>query len=158
MNYDSEYVLASLDVVSLFTNVPVKLALNSIDRSWVYISAKTNILKNEFIIAVGFILDSTFFAFNNRTFKQVFGTPMGSSLSPIIADIVMQDLKETALKKLSAQPLFYFRYVDDILLALPSDTVDDTLNIFNSLHTRLQFTLEVGTSGRLSFLDTMLVR
>ena len=82
---------------------------------------------------------------------------MGSPLSPIIADIVMQDLEETALKKLSVQPLFYFRYVDDILLALPSDAINDTLNIFNSLHTRLQFTLEVDTNGRLSFLDTMLV-
>ena len=71
----------------------------------------------------------------------------------------MQDLEETALKKLSVQPLFYFRYMDDILLALPSDAINDTLNIFNSLHTvfRLQFTLEVGTNGRLSFLDTMLV-
>ncbi|KAG5311587.1 GVQW3 protein, partial [Acromyrmex insinuator] len=53
-----------------------------------------------------------------------------------------------ALKKLSAQPLFYFRYVDDILLALPSDTVNDTLNISNSLHTRLQFTLEQDHSER----------
>ena len=49
--------------------------------------------------------------------------------------------------------------MDDILLALPSDAINDTLNIFNSLHTvfRLQFTLEVGTNGKLSFLDTMLV-
>ena len=151
--FDPNYVLASLDVISLFTNIPVELALNSIDRRWVYISAKTNISKNEFIIAVRFILNSTFFTFNNRTYRQVFGTPMGSPLSPIIIDIVMQDIEEIALKILSAQPLFYFRYVD-ILLALPSDTVNDTLNIFNSLHTRLQFTLEVGTSGRLSFLDT----
>ena len=58
-----------------------------------------SISKNEFIIAVRFILDSTFFAFNNRNYKQVFGTPMGSSL--IIADIVMQDLEEIAFKKLS---------------------------------------------------------
>ena len=156
--FDPNYVLSSLDVISLFTNIPVKLALNSIDRRWVYISAKTNISKNEFIIAVRFILNSTFFTFNNRTYRQVqFGTPMGSPLSPIITDIVMQDLEEIALKKLSAQPLFYFRYVDDILLALPSDIVNDILNIFNSLHTRLQFTLEVGTNGRLSFLDTILI-
>ena len=133
LEFDPEYVLASLDIVSLFTNIPVELALNSIDRRWIYISAKASISKNEFIIAIRFILDSTFFTFNNITYRQVFAIPMGSPLSPIIADIVMQDLKETALKKLSAQPLFYFRYVDDILLALPSDSVDDTLNIFNSL-------------------------
>ena len=125
-----------------FYQYSYELALNSIDRRWVYISAKTNISKNEFIIAD--FLDSTFFAFNNRTYKQVFSTPMGWPLSSIIADIVMQDLEEIALKKLSVQPLFYFRYVDDVILALPSDTINDALNIFNSLHTRLQFTLEVG--------------
>ena len=30
--FDPEYVLASLDVISLFTNIPIELALNSIDR------------------------------------------------------------------------------------------------------------------------------
>ena len=106
--FDPEYVLASLDVVSLFTNIPIELALNSIDRRWVYISAKTSISKNEFIVAVRFILDSIFFTFNNRTYRQMFGTLMGSSLSPIIADIVMQDLEETALKKLSVQSILCF--------------------------------------------------
>ena len=89
--FDLEHVLASLDVVSLFINIPVKLALNSIDRIWVYISAKTSIQRNEFIIAVRFILDSTFFTFNNITYRQVFGTPMGSPLSPIIADNSLTD-------------------------------------------------------------------
>ncbi|KAG5316086.1 SCND3 protein, partial [Pseudoatta argentina] len=35
--------------------------------------------------------------------------------------------------------------------------INDALNIFNFLHMRLQFTLEVNTDGKLSFLDTMLV-
>ena len=78
--------------MSLFTNVPVDLALNSIDtRS---ISTKTNIPKEEFVVAVKFVLNSTFFIFNNKFYKQVFGILMGSPLSPIIADIVMQDLEE----------------------------------------------------------------
>ncbi|KAG5342011.1 SETMR methyltransferase, partial [Acromyrmex heyeri] len=91
------------------------------------------------------------------TYKQIFGTAMDSPLSPIMVNIVMQDLEEIAINKLLAQPLFYFRYVDDIILAFPSDTINDALNIFNSLHMRLQFILEVGTGGKLSFLDTMLV-
>ena len=48
---------------------------------------KTNISKEEFIIAVNFILNSTFSSFNQKIYKQVFGTPMGSPLLPIIADI-----------------------------------------------------------------------
>ena len=59
-------------------------------------------------------------------------------MSPIIADIVMQDLEESAINKLLIQSLFYYRYVDNIILALPSDSINDTLNTFNSLHSRLQ--------------------
>ena len=49
-----------------------------------------NISKEEFVTAVKFVLNS-FFPFNNKFYKQVFGIPMGSSLFPIIADLVMQD-------------------------------------------------------------------
>jgi len=41
--------------------------------------------------------------------------------------------------------LFYYRYVDDIVLAAPSDSMNDIKNIFNLLHARLQFTIEIGT-------------
>jgi len=60
---------------------------------------------------------------------------MGSPLSPIIADIVMQDLEEVAITKLQISLLFYFWYVD-ILLALPYDQS----YTFSILCTRLQFT------------------
>ncbi|KYN09501.1 hypothetical protein ALC57_18369 [Trachymyrmex cornetzi] len=69
----------------------------------------------------------------------------------------MQDLKKIAINRLLVQPLFYFRYVDDVILALPSNNINDALNTFNSLHTRLQFTLEIGSEDRLSFLDTTLI-
>jgi len=47
--------------------------------------------------------------------------------------------------------------ITHIVLALPSENIDDTLTIFNSLHTRLQFTIEVGIDNRLNFLDTILI-
>jgi len=40
MAFDSNYILASLDIVSLFTNIPVDLALNNIEKRWVHISKK----------------------------------------------------------------------------------------------------------------------
>ena len=39
----------------------------------------------------------------------------------------------------------------------PSDNIDDTLNTFNSLHTRLQFTMEVNIDNRLNFLTTLII-
>ncbi|XP_025269898.1 uncharacterized protein LOC112639584 [Camponotus floridanus] len=82
---------------------------------------------------------------------------MGSPLSPIIADIVLQDLEKNALNMLKFTPRFYFRYVDDILMTVPSDSIDMTLSIFNSFHDRLQFTSELEVDRKINFLDVTII-
>jgi len=150
------YDLISLDVVSLFTNVPVNMAIDSVSNRWCNISKSTKIPKNEFIAALQLILESTYFVFNNIVYKQKFGTPMGSPLSPIIAEIVLQDLEVKALGLLKLNIPFYYRYVDDIALAAPRQKIDYILQVFNSLHNRLQFTLEKGGT-KLDFLDVTII-
>lgn len=103
---ESSHKLASLDAVSLFTNVPIDLAAESISKRWNWISNNTPIPKEEFLTAIRFVLDFTYFTFNKINYKQIFGTPMGSPLSPIIADLVLQDLEETALVRLPVRLLF----------------------------------------------------
>jgi len=90
---EDEFSLISLDVISLFTNIPIDLAIISLIDRWDFISISCNIPKDEFLHAVQFVLESTFFSFDNQIYKQNFGIPIGSPLSPIIADIVMQDLE-----------------------------------------------------------------
>jgi len=70
--------LASLDVVALFTNVPIEYAYEAISDRWECIERNTSIPKVEFINALKLVLESTFFSFNKVVYKQVFGTPMGS--------------------------------------------------------------------------------
>jgi len=41
---------------------------------------------------------------------------MGSPLSPILADIVMEDLETLSLQKLDFIVYTYYRYVDDIFM------------------------------------------
>jgi len=149
-------VLISLDVISLFTNVPLNLALEGLQKRWTLIESKTNIPKNEFLSAVDLIFSSNFFTFNKVIYKQIFGTPMGSPLSPVIADIVMRDLEITCLHKLNFNLTFYHRYVDDIILTSPPDKLDIILNTFNSYHERLHFTIELEENRSLSFLDLRL--
>jgi len=110
---------------------------------------------HEFISAIEFVLSSTFFTFNN-IILQTFGTPMGSPLSPIIADVVMQDLEMHCLNKINCQLTFYFRYVDDILMAASFDKIDQIHNIFNGYHERLKFTIEYEKDRFLGFLDLLL--
>jgi len=135
-------------VKSLFTNIPVELILEGISNRWQYIQNETKISKKEFIIPVQFILNSTFFIFDNVIYKQIFDTPIGSPLSPILVDIVMQDLEEKAINNLNIDFPIYYRYVDDILLLTPDSKVNIILNTFNNIHKRLQFTVELEKKGQ----------
>jgi len=148
-------MLFSLDVISLFTNVPLDLAINSIGKRWEYLERFTKITKSEFIATINFILGSTYFKFNNKIYKQTFGTPMGSPLSPIVVDLIMRDLKENVLNSLNIRPVLYYRYFD-ILLSASEEEIHIILNKFNDYHHRLKFTLETEANRSLSFLDITL--
>jgi len=67
----------------------------SILNRWTLIEKNTNIPKDDLIGAIKLILSSTYFTFNNKIYRQTFGSP----LSPIIANLVLQDLEERALEK-----------------------------------------------------------
>ena len=73
--------MISLDVTSLFTNVPFDLVLNSIKKRWCFIKSATNLPLQEFQKGIKFLMNNTFFQFDNKYYQQVFGTPTLSSCS-----------------------------------------------------------------------------
>jgi len=51
---------------------------------------------------------------------------------------------------------FYYRYVDDIALAVPRNKSKEVLDLFNSVHPRLQLALEI--DGKcLNYLDVTII-
>ena len=82
-------------------------------------------------------MDNTYFQFNNKFYKQSFGTPMGSPISGLFVDLVMDDLESECLQKLSFKPIFFYRYVDDIITCIPNSELNEMLNTFNSYNNRL---------------------
>jgi len=71
---------------------------------------------------------------------------MGSPLSPVITDIVMQDLEESVLRNFKFTMLFYYRYLDDLVMAVPTAEIDHVFSAFNSFpnNPKIQFTIEIG--------------
>ena len=148
-----DYEIISLDVVSLFTNVPEYLVCKAIEKRWSQLYNKINMSCTEFIDVIKFILNNNYFQFNNKFYRQIFGSAMGNPISPILSDVVMDDLETECIKKLNFKPMFYFRYVDDIVLCIPKNSVDHTLNTLNSYDNNLQFTIEVAQNNNINFLD-----
>ncbi|XP_058839533.1 uncharacterized protein LOC131695016 [Topomyia yanbarensis] len=96
----NECALFSLDVVSLFTNVPVDYAIESVRLRWGELEEHTKIPESSFIAMLELVLTSTFFMHQGRFFKQKFGLPMGSPLSPVVANIVLERVERCALEQL----------------------------------------------------------
>lgn len=149
----SSHSLVSLDVVSMFDNIPLDLALDCIEEKFNLNKNLTKISKNEILIAVRTVFNNTIFSFNNSFYKQLSGCPMGSPLSPIVSNLVMEDVEKRALSKLSFKPILYKRYVDDILTVIPTNNITELFNIFNSIDDSIQFTLETEKNNKINFLD-----
>lgn len=152
----NDYTLISLDVVSLYTNVPLNLAREIIIKKWNKINKYTDIPLDEFLEAVELTLKSTYFMYGDRFYKQIEGCAMGASISSVIAQLVMEDLEENVLGNVNFHIPFFYRYVDDCIAAIPSNKTQDILDQFNSYHNKLNFTIEIEKQHKISFLDLTL--
>lgn len=104
------------------------------------------------------VLENCTFNFNDVIYTlQIFGSPMGSPMSPVIADLVMEKLEEESIRKLKFKLPFFSRFVDDIT-SCPNDKIDELKNVFNAYNKDIQFTIETEKDKKLPFLDTLLIR
>ena len=81
---------------------------------------------------------------------------MGSLMSPIITNIILQNLEELAIEKLPTLTVLSSIYEWYTILAVSIEYLNDIQKNFNSLHDRLQFTMKVDNK-RLSFLNTIII-
>ena len=99
---------------------------------------------------------SSYFLFNDVYYKQVDGVAMGSPLGPTLANLFLVYYEHKWLEKcpLQFRPKYYRRYVDDIFLMFGSrDHVKKFFKYMNSPHPNIQFTCEVESNNKISFLD-----
>ncbi|XP_068704374.1 uncharacterized protein [Montipora capricornis] len=102
--------LVSFDVVSLFTSIPMKLAIQvatdvlSKDDT---LYDRTAIPVEDIVDLLEFCLSTTNFKYNNTHYQQIFGTGMGSPLSAVMANLVMDNLEQPALSTSLVQPRFW---------------------------------------------------
>ncbi|XP_062716162.1 uncharacterized protein LOC134291848 [Aedes albopictus] len=154
----ADHVLVSFDAISLFTNVTKEVVIRDIIMMWDQIRDNTTINLDLFLEIVDFCIGASFFCFRQKYYLQTSGTAMGSPLSPILADIVMENLLSKAIRMANISPQFIRKYVDDLFLVLHKDQIDAVLAAFNSLNPKITFTAEVEVNGQLPFLDLLVIR
>lgn len=148
----------SLDIVSLYTNIPNELIINVITKKWSKISEHTKIPKQEFLNAIKLVVNTNYFQYHNNFYQQIDGCAMGSPLSSTIAQIVMEYVEETIIKDIKQDILFFKRYVDDCICIAPTNKITEIHSKFNNFHNKLQFTIEIEKNNKLNFLDLTLIK
>lgn len=107
-------ILCSFDLQSMYTNIPVTNAIESLKRHLTRCNAPPEEIRTCIKIAET-CMEQNYFTFCGKFYKQTFGLSMGCKLSPYLANIFMCELEEQ-LKKSSLFPSVWHRYVDDVFL------------------------------------------
>jgi len=152
--------LASLDVESLFTNVPVEQTIDIIINN-VYNnpnklppSIPAEDMRKLLVICT---TRTPFSDGKGGLYVQCDGCSMGSALGPTLAEFYMCHLENGVFERNpTLKPLVYTRYVDDCFLLVDNvDQIDSIKRQFEE-NSVLKFTHELEKSKQLPFLDSLI--
>ena len=112
-----DHKLISSDAKSLFTKVPITDLL-------VFLREKLDDIDLPFssdtcIELIKLCIVDNYFTVDGKYFKQIFGMAMGNPLSPVLSNLYMEFFETRILPNICRFPLFWIRYVDDILVLWP---------------------------------------
>ena len=147
--------MISLDIESLFTNVPVAETIDIIlsklfiDDSCLYHGFNRNDFKTLLQLAV----NDSYLSFDNKLYKQIDGMSMGSPLGPLFANIFLSHYESQWLADSPVKPIVYRRYVDDTLWLLPANAdIASLMTFMNSRHANMRFTFETENNDCINFI------
>ena len=153
------YVAISFDVVSLFTNVPLRDTIDIILKK-VYDEQliKTKITRKNLEKLLLVCTQGTPFTFNKKMYMQTDGVMMGSPLGALFANIFMCELENTIILSLGDKVHQWKRFVDDTFAFIKPNTEQEIQLALNSFHENIKFTYELEQGSMISFLDVLITR
>ena len=159
---DTNLIMASFDVKSLFINIPltetIGLCFENLYRNQTHIG---NLSKSSFHRLLEITIDESFFIFDQKYYKQCDGVAMGSPLGPTLANFCMCHFENIWFENCPTQlkPVAYKRYMDDTFLLLQStEHVEKFKKYLNKQHKNIAFTSEMEQNDSLSLLDIKISR
>ena len=154
-------ILVSFDVISLFTKIPVDLALKVAQERLHKLQNLNELTKwsvEDICNGLQICLEATYLTFRKKNFKQIFGTAMGSPVSVVVANLVMEDVETRAIETFAHPPRLWLFYVDDTFVIIEKKFLNVFFDHINNLEPSIKFTMETENDDQLPFLDTLIQR
>ena len=150
----SDALLVSMDVTSLYTNIPHSDGIKACEEAWDERDIKDPPTQT-LVKLLTLVLKCNNFEFNGQHYLQVQGTAMGTKMAPAYANMFMGRLEKQLLMSVTMRPFSWLRFIDDIDMKWlhGRDNLDTFLQEANSFHSTIRFTAEVSNDKHV-FLDT----
>ena len=107
------------------------------------------------MILLEYSLTTTYFQYDNVCYQQIGGAAMGSPVSPIVANLFMEDFEQKALSSFHTPLKYWGRYVDDTMVIIDKNFIDEFTDHINNQHPTIKFTIEKESDGSLPMLDVL---
>nr|VZI49345.1 unnamed protein product [Spirometra erinaceieuropaei] len=148
LNVIPDESILSFDVVALFSSIPHNLAIESVTHR---LRDNPIDLPTHHVLELLKLCLNNYCQFDGNYYQQVKGTPMGSPISGLLAELVLQRLEQDVVQ--SFQPKTWLRYVDDTFVIVKTCEVERFHQSLNGAFPALQFTREDAKGGTLPFVD-----
>lgn len=145
----------SFDVSNLFPSIPVIDSVKLVEK--LLLKNKVNpVKKQEILNTLEVCVQQNYFEFNNEFYTSKEGLIMGNPLSPLLAEIFMDNIESIISKHpLFKKFIYWYRYVDDVLACFigTERQLDQFLEFINNIHNNIKFTIEKEINSSINFLD-----
>jgi len=149
--------MASLDIESLFTNIPLEEVIDiCCNQLFLNKTSINGLNKRDLNKLLRLATQENIFMFNGNYYKQKDGVAMGSPLGPILANIFLCYHEKRWLEKCPShfKPLVYKRHVENIFVyGQNKNEVISFFQYMNNQHNNINFTIETEQENTLAFLD-----
>ena len=146
-------IMVTVDVVGLYPSIPHDEGLKAM-RVALDKRAKKDVSTDSLCELAEIVLKNNIFEFDEKTYRQLRGTAIGTKMAPPYAILFLAELEEGFLKNCKFKPEVWFRYIDDIFMVWThgEEKLQEFLNDLNSFHDTIKFTAE-SSRETVNFLD-----
>ena len=78
---------------------------------------------------------------------------MRISIFGVLAEITMQAIEKEIFQRATMHIKLWKRFVDDVISIVPKSSLENTLDLINSINPHIQFEMETERDNTLAFLD-----